>query len=99
MPVAVPTKPAMRPYIAPPESKANVEYAQLRTIDLSKFDSPDTDVRDSLFEDFKKAIAEDGFLYLVNFGLTQEQVRLPCGIAVHALNSRSTRSSPLRNML
>jgi hypothetical protein len=74
MPVAVPIKPPMRPYVAPPETKADVEYANLRTIDLSKFDSPDGAVRDSLFEEFKKAIAEDGFLYLVNFGLTQEQV-------------------------
>jgi isopenicillin N synthase-like dioxygenase len=64
----------MRPYVAPPETKADISYANLRTNDLSKFDSPDASDRDALYEEFKKAITEDGFLYLVNFGLSQEQV-------------------------
>ena len=77
MPIAVP--PTIKPWVAPPETKGDVKWANLRTIDLSKVDSPDPAVQKEVFEEFRTAIKEDGFLYLVNFGLTQDQVGATAG--------------------
>ncbi|WVQ81830.1 hypothetical protein IAT38_003957 [Cryptococcus sp. DSM 104549] len=83
MPIAV--RPPLRPWVPPAETKADVKYANLRTINLGLFDSPNQADRDAVFEEFKKAIKEDGFLYLENFGLTQEQIDLQFAIAQNAL--------------
>ncbi|WWC94644.1 hypothetical protein V866_001491 [Kwoniella sp. B9012] len=83
MPIA--TKTPLRPWVPPAETTANVEYANLRTIDLSKFDSEDASEREAVFREFQTAVKEDGFLYLVNFGLTQAQIDKQFAIAQHAL--------------
>ncbi|WWC73877.1 uncharacterized protein I206_107849 [Kwoniella pini CBS 10737] len=83
MPIA--TKTPLRPYNPPAETKADVDYANLRTIDLSKFDSDKPEDKQSVFEEFKAAVQEDGFLYLTNFGLTQEQIDKQFAIAQAAL--------------
>ncbi|EIW67159.1 hypothetical protein TREMEDRAFT_33907 [Tremella mesenterica DSM 1558] len=85
MPIAVNTIPPLRPYVAPPETKADIEYCNLRTIDLSKVESSVESEREEVFNEFKRAISEDGFLYLVNFGLSQEQIDRQFAIAQHAL--------------
>nr|XP_031862597.1 uncharacterized protein CI109_002095 [Kwoniella shandongensis]KAA5529669.1 hypothetical protein CI109_002095 [Kwoniella shandongensis] len=82
MPVAIPT---LRPWIPPAETKADVKWANLRTIDLSQFDSPIAVEREAVYENFKTAVFEDGFLYLVNFGLTQEEIDEQFAIAQNAL--------------
>ncbi len=74
MPIA--TVPPLRQWRAPSETGDDVDFAALRTIDLTKFDSEQQEVRDAAFQDFKIAIEEDGFLYLVNFGLSQSEVSL-----------------------
>lgn len=83
MPIA--TAASVRSWVPPAETKADVDWATLRTIDLSKFESPDPAEREAMYETFKSAVFEDGFLYLVNFGLSQEQIDRQFAIAQHAL--------------
>ena len=63
-----------RPYVYPDETKEQLDWAELRTLHLSDFDSPDPSVRQALQDDFERAVYEDGFLYIVDHGLSQEQV-------------------------
>lgn len=51
-------------------------FAQLQSIDLSLMDSDDPAVVDGLVQQVKKAIREDGFLFLENYGVSLEQVCL-----------------------
>jgi hypothetical protein len=60
----------------PPEpTKMDLDWAKLRTIDLSLLDSPNPAVVEELVATTKKAIKEDGFLYLTNYGVSLDQVR------------------------
>ena len=61
-------------YTYAPETKAELNWAQLRTLKLSDFDSADEAVRERLEEQFAAAVYEDGFLYLTETGLSQDQV-------------------------
>lgn len=54
----------------------DLDWADLRTIELSLLDSPDPEVVANLVATTKAAIAEDGFLFLTNYGISLEQVRL-----------------------
>jgi hypothetical protein len=64
------------PKWSPPEpTKMDLDWAQLRTIDLSLLDSPNPAVVEELVATTKKAIKEDGFLYLTNYGVSLDQVR------------------------
>ncbi len=53
----------------------DLEWADLRTIELSLLDSPDPAVVADLVATTKTAIKEDGFLFLTNYGVSLEQVR------------------------
>ncbi|KAK6541608.1 hypothetical protein TWF694_007408 [Orbilia ellipsospora] len=59
-------------YTHPPETKEDVKYADLVTIDLEEFDKPGGPER--LAAQLKDAAHEVGFFYIKNFGLTQEQI-------------------------
>jgi isopenicillin N synthase-like dioxygenase len=49
-------------------------FAELTSIDLSLLDSPDPAVVAGLVAQVKRAIREDGFLFLENYGVSLEQV-------------------------
>jgi len=53
-------------------SCSTVDWADLVTLDLSKFSTPDG--RRALADQLKTAMHSVGFFYITNFGLTQEQV-------------------------
>lgn len=55
-----------------PETKETLDWAQLVTIDLSLFDTPEGKIQ--LAKDLETAIRDHGFFYLKNFGLTQDEV-------------------------
>ncbi|KAI0126840.1 hypothetical protein BJ170DRAFT_707976 [Xylariales sp. AK1849] len=55
-----------------PETKYELEWAHLATLDLSQFDQPGG--KDKLAKQLFDAIQSIGFFYVTNFGLTQEQV-------------------------
>ncbi|GES64338.1 clavaminate synthase-like protein [Aspergillus terreus] len=66
-----PTYP-LDPYTHPPESKQQLDYVELTTIDLSLYDVPGG--KEKLAAQLKTAAHEVGFFYVTNFGLTQEQI-------------------------
>ncbi|XDG09220.1 hypothetical protein ABKA04_008835 [Annulohypoxylon sp. FPYF3050] len=55
-----------------PETKYELDWADLVTLDLSQFDEPGGKQR--LATQLFDAIQKIGFFYIINFGLTQEQV-------------------------
>ncbi|KAH8682295.1 2OG-Fe(II) oxygenase superfamily protein [Xylariales sp. PMI_506] len=55
-----------------PETKYELEWADLSTLDLSQFDLPGG--KEKLAKQLFDAIQQIGFFYITNFGLTQEQV-------------------------
>ncbi|KAK0937616.1 hypothetical protein LTR29_010838 [Friedmanniomyces endolithicus] len=67
----VPTKQLPR-YEQAAESKHELDWADLVTLDLSKFDTPGG--KQALASQLKDAVHNVGFFYINNFGLDQEQV-------------------------
>jgi len=55
-----------------PETAAELDWADLITIDLSKFDQPGG--KQELAKQLKHAISTVGFFYIVNFGLSEAEV-------------------------
>ncbi|OCF53966.1 hypothetical protein L486_08541 [Kwoniella mangroviensis CBS 10435] len=74
-------KPLVPDWLAPPATKEVHDFAKLTTIDLSLLDSSDPSVVADLVATTKRAIKEDGFLYLVNYGVTIEQLHRQFAIA------------------
>jgi hypothetical protein len=72
-----PSKTQIPHWIPPEPTKMDIEWAQLRTIELSHLDSPDPEVVAELVEATKQAIKQDGFLYLTDYGVSLEQVSAP----------------------
>ncbi|KMK58779.1 2OG-Fe(II) oxygenase family oxidoreductase, putative [Aspergillus fumigatus Z5] len=77
-PLAASTEP-LEQYVHPPETKQDIKYADLVTIDLSEFDQPGG--KEKLAAQLKDVVHEVGFFYVTNFGLTQEQVDRQFAIA------------------
>jgi len=70
----VPMSPA-RPlpkYVQEKESSYDLEWADLVTLDLSQFDTPGG--KERLAAQLKEAVHKVGFFYIVNYGLSQEEV-------------------------
>ena len=55
-----------------PETTADLDWADLITLDLSRFDTPGG--KQELAAQLKEAIHTVGFFYLVNFGLSEQEV-------------------------
>ncbi|ERT02928.1 hypothetical protein HMPREF1624_01232 [Sporothrix schenckii ATCC 58251] len=55
-----------------PETAYDLEWAELATLDLSTFDQPGG--KEALAKQLEAAIQSVGFFYIVNFGLSQEEV-------------------------
>lgn len=69
-------KPPIKPWIPPPATKEDLDFAKLHTIELALMDSSDPADIEKLVATVKEAISEDGFLYVVNYGISLEQVGL-----------------------
>lgn len=67
-------KPHVPAWIPPPVTKETHNFAELKSIDLSKMDSDDPEVVAELVEEIKIAIRDDGFIFLENYGISYEQV-------------------------
>lgn len=61
-------------------------WAELEIIDLGLLDSPDPSSRAALVKATKKALIEDGFLFVTGTGLSNDQLRRALGIAQHLLS-------------
>ncbi|ORY28193.1 hypothetical protein BCR39DRAFT_468557 [Naematelia encephala] len=70
----LPGKPSIPDWVPPALTKEKLDFAKLRTIDLSLVESDDPKVVDELVQITKKAIREDGFLFIENYGVSLEQL-------------------------
>lgn len=77
----LPGKPALPIYTPPNPTQLPLNFAKLTTIRLSSLSSPDAAVRDALVATTKKAISEDGFLFLEDYGVSVEQLERQFAIA------------------
>lgn len=71
----LPGKPFVPEWVPPPVTQQKEQFAELTSIDLSLLDSDDPSVVQELVNQVKRAIREDGFLFLENYGVSLEQVR------------------------
>ncbi|KAK6001206.1 hypothetical protein QM012_002537 [Aureobasidium pullulans] len=81
-------KPSVPQWIPPPATKEKHNFAELETIDLSKLDG-DEETQRKLVADVKRAIREDGFLFLENYGVSLEQLHRQFSIAHYLFNNIS----------
>lgn len=68
-------KPNVPKWIPPKPTTEDLDWAEIHTIDLSLLDSPDPKVVRDLVQLTRKSINEDGFLYLVNYGVSTDQLQ------------------------
>ncbi|CAI7648605.1 unnamed protein product [Penicillium viridicatum] len=67
-------------YEHPPETKYPLKYADIVTIDLSEYDRPGG--KETLAQKFKQEmLTDEGFFYITNIGLSQEEIDLQFAIA------------------
>ncbi|KAL4783712.1 putative 1-aminocyclopropane-1-carboxylate oxidase [Aspergillus varians] len=71
-------------YVQVPETSENLEWADLRTLDLSKFDQPGG--KQELAAELTKAIEDVGFFYVKNYGLSKEEVDAQFSLAKSVLS-------------
>lgn len=62
----------LTPYVHPPETKEDLPWSELVTLDLSEMDQPGGKGR--LAKQLEHAVHHVGFFYVKNYGLTEEQV-------------------------
>jgi hypothetical protein len=66
-------KPTIPPWVAPPETKLDLEWQPLRVLDLSLFDG--TPEQQKECQDIcQSALTKEGFLLLVGHGVADEDV-------------------------
>lgn len=74
-------KPNVPAWVPPEPTKEDLDWASLHTIDLSLLDSSDPNVVNDLVQLTKTAIKEDGFLYLINYGISLDQLHRQFALA------------------
>ncbi|KAF1972955.1 Clavaminate synthase-like protein [Bimuria novae-zelandiae CBS 107.79] len=83
----LPGKPFVPEWIPPPVTQQKENFAELSSIDLSLLDSEDPAVVDSLVQRVKRAIRDEGFLFLENYGISLEQLHRQFAIAQYLYNN------------
>ncbi|EIW66655.1 flavonol synthase [Tremella mesenterica] len=71
MPIAI-SPPSISHYSYVPETKEKLDWADLPTIDLSLYGTPEGNAQ--LADTLIKAVRTKGFFYVTNFGISQEKV-------------------------
>jgi isopenicillin N synthase-like dioxygenase len=77
-----------------PETTADLDWADLITIDLSKFDEPGG--KQELATQLKHAISTVGFFYVTDFGLSEEDVDEQFAIAKDLFDMPAEEKQPYR---
>ncbi|KAK9768959.1 putative Fe2OG dioxygenase domain-containing protein [Seiridium cardinale] len=85
----LPGKPFVPAWVPPPVTQEKHNFAQLKSIDLSLLDSEDPAVVDSLINQVKIAIRDDGFLFLESYGISIEQLHRQFALAQYLYNNIS----------
>ncbi|KAL2836853.1 hypothetical protein BJX68DRAFT_273333 [Aspergillus pseudodeflectus] len=73
------TAPPLEPYVPPPQTKENLDWASLEALDLSLLSQPGG--KQSLAEQVLSFINKNGFFYVTNHGLTTTQITRQYAIA------------------
>ncbi|KAH7329605.1 putative 1-aminocyclopropane-1-carboxylate oxidase [Stachybotrys elegans] len=84
-------------YVPEQETSESLEWADLVTLDLSKFDQPGG--KQELTAEFIKAIQEVGFFYVSNHGLTKDEIDTQYAIASKVLGKTYDEKLPYRAAL
>ncbi|KAH3918327.1 hypothetical protein HBI56_142120 [Parastagonospora nodorum] len=71
----------LEPYVHPPETKEDLPWSELVTLDLEDYGRPGG--KERLAKQLEHAVHHVGFFYVKNFGLTQEQVDQQFTLAKH----------------
>ncbi|KAI1778466.1 gibberellin 3-beta hydroxylase [Hypoxylon cercidicola] len=74
-------KPHVPEWVPPPTTKLVTDWAHVTEVDLSKLDSEDPEVVKELIATTKKAIKEDGFIYLTNYGISLQDLHRQFSLA------------------
>ncbi|KAL1599524.1 hypothetical protein SLS60_007327 [Paraconiothyrium brasiliense] len=85
----LPGKPFVPEWVPPPVTQQKENFAELSSIDLSLLDSEDPAVVDSLVQRVKRAIRDEGFLFLENYGISLEQLHRQFAIAQYLYHNIS----------
>lgn len=88
-PADLPGKPVVPEWIPPPVTQEKENFAELTSIDLSLMDSEDPAVVQNLVDQVKRAIREDGFLFLENYGISLEQLHRQFALAQYLYHNIS----------
>ncbi|PVH93436.1 putative 1-aminocyclopropane-1-carboxylate oxidase [Periconia macrospinosa] len=81
--MATTTSTVTLPYIQIPETSEDLDWADLVTLDLSKFDKAGG--KQELVEEFRRAIEEVGFFYVTGHGLSREDIDTQFALAQSTL--------------
>lgn len=71
----------LSPYVHPPETKEDLPWAELVTLDLEDYERPGG--KERLAKQLEHAVHHVGFFYVKNFGLSQDQVDRQFTLAKH----------------
>ncbi|KAF2654655.1 gibberellin 2-oxidase [Lophiostoma macrostomum CBS 122681] len=82
----------LEPYVHPPETKEELPWAELVTLDLEDYDRPGG--KERLAKQLEHAVHHVGFFYVKNYGLTQEQVDRQFTLAKHFFELPTSEKEP-----
>ncbi|KAH6661814.1 putative 1-aminocyclopropane-1-carboxylate oxidase [Plectosphaerella plurivora] len=91
------TQTATLEYVQAPETAENLDWADLATLDFSKFDRPGG--KQELAEELTRAISEVGFFYVINHGLTSRDIDTQFALAKSTLSLSDEAKAPYRAAL
>ncbi|KAJ3550209.1 hypothetical protein NM208_g95 [Fusarium decemcellulare] len=90
-------EPVHLPYVQAKETTQDLDWADLVTLDLSKFDRPGG--KQELAAEFSRAIEEVGFFYVTNHGLSKEDIDTQFALASSVLSQSYEEKLPYRAAL
>ncbi|GAM34126.1 1-aminocyclopropane-1-carboxylate oxidase [Talaromyces pinophilus] len=91
------TAPPVLSYVQVPETSENLDWADLATLDLSKFDQPGG--KQELATQFRKAMEDIGFFYVKNHGLSSTDIDTQFALAKSVLSLSTEEKQPYRAAL
>lgn len=95
--MATTTETVTLPYVQAPETSADLDWADLATLDLSKFDQPGG--KQELATTLARALEEIGFFYVSNHGLTPAEIDTQFALAHSVLSLPDSSKAPYRAAL
>ncbi|KZL65207.1 flavonol synthase (2OG-Fe(II) oxygenase) [Colletotrichum tofieldiae] len=91
------TQTASVPYLQAAETTEQLDWADLVALDLSKFDKPGG--KQELATEFTRAIQQIGFFYVINHGLSREDIDQQYALASSVLGLLDKEKAPYRAAL